>query len=122
MLSCTIPQLSESRHFSSLAPSRGVFLEYSARKLRKYPLTLESTRSDFLQRMVASIPGQNGLRVCACQICHRGALHASMCGGQKKGVNGPLLGPGLHRSHARDLSAIVDIASRDYVQVGIRGN
>src|SRR6202020_2223931 len=100
MLSCPIPQLLESPHFTSLAPSPGVFLGYTAQKLRKYPLTLESTRSDFLQRMVASIRGQNGLRVWACKICHPGNHHASMCGGQKIGVNGALLGPGLHRSHA----------------------
>ena len=92
------------------------------RKLRKCPLTLESAGPEPLQRVVASIRGQNnGLRVCACEICHR-LSYASVHGGQKIGVDVALMGPGLHRSHARDLSAIIDIASRDYEQVGIRGN
>src|ERR1700685_4222796 len=89
---------------------------------QRMPLTLESARSEFLRRVVAGIRGQNGLRVCTCEICHRGALHVSLDGGQEIGVNVALMGPGLHRSHARNLSAIIDVASRDYEQVGIRGN
>src|SRR5579863_409054 len=112
-----------SRTSSGLAPSRSFCLEYTARKLRKCPLTLESAGSEPLQRVVASIRGQNnGLRVCTSEICHRSALSASLHRGQKKGVDGSLIRPALHRSHARDLSTIIDIASRDYEQVGILGN
>src|ERR1700691_2789693 len=111
-----------SRTSSALAPSRSACLEYTARKLRKCPLTLQSAESESLQRVVAGIRGQNGLRVWTCEICHRGALHVSFDGGQEIGVNVALMGPGLHRSHARNLSAIIDVASRDYEQVGIRGN
>src|SRR6202167_1849819 len=111
-----------SRTSSALEPSRSACLEYTARRLRKCPLTLESAGSDSLQRVIASIRGQNGLRVCTCEICHRGPLHASLFGGQEIGVDVALMGPGLHRSHARDLSKLIDIASRDYEQVGIRGN
>src|ERR1700691_3667010 len=91
------------------------------RKLWKYLLLLESAGSESLQRVVASIRGQNGMRVCTCEICHRGS-YASVYGGQKIGVNVALMGPGLHRCHTRDLSPLVDIASRDYEEVGIRGN
>ena len=97
------------------------YIIYTARKLRKYPLTLKSAGSESLQRVVASIRGQNGMRVCTCEICHRGA-YASVYGGQKIGVNVARMGPGLHRCHTRDLSALIDIASRDYKEVGIRGN
>src|SRR5580704_10127843 len=86
------------------------WLECTARKLRKCPLTLESAGSQSLQRVVASVRGQNGLRVCTCEICHRGA-YASVCGGQKIGVDVPLMGPALHRCHPRDLSQLIDIAS-----------
>src|ERR1700683_1265465 len=110
------------RTISGLEPSRSACPEYTARRLRKCPLTLESAGSDSLQRVIASIRGQNGLRVCTCEICHRGPLHAALFGGQKIGVDVALMGPGLHRSHARDLSKLIDIASRDYEQVGIRGN
>src|SRR5580700_2667270 len=110
-----------SRRSSALAPSRSVCLESTARKLRKCPLTLESAGSEFLQRVVASIRGQNGMRVCTCEICHRGA-YASVYGGQKIGVNLVRMGPGLHRCHTRDLSAVIDIAGRDDEEVGIRGN
>src|SRR5580700_36397 len=110
-----------SRRSSALAPSRSVCLESTARKLRKCPLTLESPESESLQRVVASIRGQNGMRVCTCEICHRSA-YASLCGRQKIGMNVARMRPAQHRSHTRDLSALIDIASRDYEQVGIRGN
>src|SRR5262249_10345441 len=32
------------------------------------------------------------------------------------------MGPGEHKCHTRDLSALIDIASVDYEEVGIRGN
>jgi hypothetical protein len=84
-------------------------------------LFLESAGCESLQRVVASIRGQYGMRVCTCEICHRGA-YPFVYGGQKKGVNIARMGPGLHRCHTRDLSALIDIASRDYEEVGIRGN
>src|SRR5579864_3401713 len=59
--------------------------------------------------------------VCTCEICHRGT-YAPVYGGQKIRVNIARMGPGLHRCHTRDLSALIDIASRDYEEVGIRGN
>lgn len=85
------------------------------------PLSLESAGSESLRRVVASIRGQNGMRVCTCEICHRGA-DASVYGGQKIGVNVARMGPGLHGGHTRDLSEIIDIASRDDEEVGILGN
>src|ERR1700683_673670 len=110
-----------SRTSSALAPSRGVCREYTARKLRKCSLTLESAGSESLQRVVASIRGQNGMRVCMCEICHR-LTDTSVHRGQQVGVNVARMGAGLHRSHTRDLSAVIDVAGRDYEEVGIRGN
>ena len=41
---------------------------------------------------------------------------------RKKGVDVAHMGPGDYRCHTRDLSALIDIASRDYGEVGIPGN
>ena len=50
------------------------------RKLRKYPLSLGSIGSESLQKVVASIRVQIGMRVCTCEICHRGA-YSFVCRG-----------------------------------------
>src|ERR1700677_1724821 len=104
---------------SGLAPSRTISLECMLRKSRKYPLSPELAES--LQGVVASIRVQNRMRVCKREICHRGA-YGSVCGGQKIGVDVARMRPAQHRSHPRDLSALIDIASRDDEEVGIRGN
>src|SRR6204780_1104377 len=109
-----------SRTICGLAPSRSMRLECMLRKRRKYPLSL-SAESESLQRVVASIRVQNRMRVCKREICHRRA-YAFVCGGQKIGVNVARMRPAHHRSHTRDLSSLIDIASRDYEEAGIRGN
>ena len=58
------------RTTSGLAPLRSIWLECMVRKLRKYPLSLESAGAETPQ-VVARIPGQIGMRVCTCEICHR---------------------------------------------------
>ena len=61
------------------------------------------------------------MRVRTCEICHGGA-YASVYGVQKIGVDVARMGPGEHRCHTRNLSALIDIARRDYEEVGIRGD
>src|ERR1700733_2738528 len=107
-----------SRTIFGPAPSRNTA---AIRKLRKPPLLRQPARCESLRVVVASIRGQNGMRVCTCEICHR-ETYASVCGVQKIGVNVARARPAEHRCHTRDLSAIIDIASRDYEEVGIRGN
>src|SRR5882724_1204553 len=110
-----------SRTTSGLAPSRSIWLECMVRKLRKYSLSLESADSESLKKLFANIRGQSDLRVCTCEICHRRA-YACVHRCCKISVDVARMGPVLHRCHTRDLSAIIDIASRDYQEVGIRGN
>src|SRR6266699_2890365 len=110
-----------SRTISGLAPSRRIWLECMVRKLRKYPLSLESAESESLQKLFANIRGQSGFRVCTYEICHRRA-YACVHRGCKIGVDIARIWPVDHRCHTRDLSALIDIASRDYQEVGIPGN
>jgi hypothetical protein len=91
------------------------------RKLRKYPLLLESAESEPRQELFADIRGQIGFRVCTRDVRNRRA-YACVYRGCKIGVDVARMGPGEHRCHTRDLSALIDIASRDYGEVGIRGN
>src|SRR6266702_4818859 len=109
-----------SRTISGLAPSRRIWLECMVRKFRKYPLLLESAESESLQKLFANIRGQIGFRLCTCDICHRRA-YACVHRGCKIGVDLARMRPALHRCHTRDLSALIDIASRDSEEVGIRG-
>jgi hypothetical protein len=95
--------------------------EDGAEASKKYPLLLESAESRSPQKLFANIRRQIGFRVCTCDVCHRRA-YACVHRGCKIGVDLARMRPALHRCHARDLSAIVDIASRDYEEVGIRGN
>src|SRR5208282_713525 len=106
---------------NNLRPSAFEEHKTGMRKLPKCPLTLESAGSESLQKVAANVPVQNGLRVCTCEIGHRGA-YAFVDRGQKIGVNVAHMGPGLHGGHTRDLSEIIDIASRDDEEVGIFGN
>src|SRR5712692_3157966 len=110
-----------SRTSSGLAPSRSIWLECMVRKLRKYPLLVESAESESLQKLFANIPGQIGFRVRTFDICHRRA-YACVHRGCKIGVDIARIWPVDHPCHTRDLSALIDIASRDYGEVGIRGN
>src|SRR6185312_4499484 len=85
------------------------------------PLSAEPDASESLHVLAASICRQNGMRVCTCEICHRSS-YASLYGDQKICVKVASMGPGLHHCHARDFSAVIDIASRDYEEIGIRGD
>jgi hypothetical protein len=113
------------RPCSGLAPSRSIGLECivrkTVRKLRKDPLLLESAESGSPQKLFANIRGQIGFRVCTYDVCHRRA-YACVHRGCKIGVDLARMRAALHRCHTRDLSALIDIASRDYEEVGIRGN
>src|SRR5216683_642689 len=107
-----------SRTISGLAPSRGTGLECRVRKLRKYPLLLESAESESLQNLFANIRGQSDFRLCTCDICNRRS-YACVYRGCQKGVD--LLArmrPGEYRCHARDLPALVDLVSHGCVEVG----
>src|SRR5260370_18629126 len=110
-----------SRTVSSLAPSRSIWLEWAVRKLRKYPLSLESAGAESRHKLFANIRGQSGFRVCTYDVCHRRA-YACVHRGCKIGVDIAPLWPVDHPCHTRDLSPLIDIASRDYGEVGIRGN
>src|SRR6266567_866068 len=110
-----------SRTTSGLAPSRSIWLECMVRKPRKYPLSIESAEPESLQKLFANTRGQIGFRECTCDICHRRA-YACVHRGCKIGVDIARIWPVDHRCHTRDLSALIDIASRDYGEVGIRGN
>src|ERR1700685_2176641 len=65
--------------------------------------------------------GQSDFRMRTEDICNRLA-HVFVCRGCQKGVDDlSRVRPGhLHR-HTRDLSALIDVASRDYVEVGTCG-
>src|SRR5216684_53035 len=110
-----------SRTTSGLAPSRSIWLEWAVRKLPKYSLSLESAGAESLQKLFANIRGQIGFRVCTYDVCHRRA-YACVHRGCKIGVDIARIWPVDHLCHTRDLSALIDIASRDYDEVGIRGN
>src|SRR6266436_238053 len=107
-----------SRTTSGLAPSRSIWLECMVRKLRKYPLSLESAESESLQKLFANIRGQIGFRVCGCDIRNR-LVYSFVYGGCQKGVDLARMRSAEHRSHARDLSALVDRVSHGDEEVGI---
>ena len=87
----------------------------------KIALSLESAVCGAPQRLFANIRGHTGFRERTCDICHRRA-YACVYRGCKKGMDVARMRPIEHRCHTRDLSAIIDIASRDYQEVGIPGN
>src|SRR5260370_30979769 len=107
-----------SRTISGLAPSRNIWLECMVRKLRKYPLSLESAESESLQNLFANIRGQIGFRVRTCDICHRRA-YACVHRACKIGVDVTRRRPAEHRAHTRDVSPIIDTARRDSKALGI---
>ena len=82
-------------------------------------LLLESAASESVQMVVANICGQ--LRLRGRDVCNRPAF-VLLYGRCKIGVDFASMGPGAHRCHTLDLSAFIDIASRDYEEVGIPGN
>src|SRR5713226_6221852 len=106
---------------SGLVPSRNIWLECIVRKPRKYPLLLESAVAESLQKLFANIRGRIGFRLCTYDVCHRRA-YACVHRCCKIGVDIARIWPVDHLCHTRDLSALIDIASRDYGEVGIRGN
>src|SRR6266700_4634043 len=105
------------RTTSGLAPSRSIWLECLVRKLRKYPLSLESAESESLQKLFANIRGQIGFRVRTCDICNRRA-YACVYRGCQKGVDLARLRSAEHSCHARDLSSLVDLVSHGCEEVG----
>src|SRR5216683_7284073 len=96
-----------SRTISGLAPSRGIGLECRVRKLRKYPLLLESAESESLQNLFANIRGQSDFRMRTCDVCNRRA-YAFVYRGCQKGVGLARMRPPEHRGHSRDLPTLVD--------------
>src|SRR5579859_976035 len=106
-----------SRAISGRAPSRSIWLECMVRKLRKYPLLVESAACESLQKLFACICGQIGFRVCRCDIRNR-LVYSFVYGGCQKGVGLALMRPAEHRRHSHDLSALVDLVSHGWVQVG----
>src|SRR5579863_5266537 len=102
---------------SGRAPSRS---EYMVRKLRKYPLLVESAASESLQKLLARICGQIRFRVCRCDIGNR-RVYSFVYGGCQKGVGPARMRPAEHRRHSHDLTALVDLVSHSWVQVGTGG-
>src|SRR5215470_3209565 len=99
---------------SGLAPRRSIWLECMVRKLRKYPLLLESESP---QKLSVNTRGQIGMRVCTCDV-RNGRAYACIYGGCQKGVDVARMRPREYRSHARDLSALVDLVSHGCEEVG----
>jgi hypothetical protein len=87
------------------------------RKLRKYLLLVESAESESLQKLFPNIRGQIGFRVCRCDIRNR-LVYSFVYGGCQKGVGLTHLRPAEYRRHSHDLSALVDLVSHGWVQVG----
>jgi hypothetical protein len=110
----------ECRTISGLAPLRSIWLECVVRKLRKYPLSLESGESESLPELFVTIRWQIGFRVCRCDVCNRCA-YAFVHRGCQKGVDVARMRPAEHRGHGRDWSALVDLVSHGCVEVGTRG-
>src|SRR5229473_5238350 len=106
-----------SRTISGLAPSRSIGLECMLRKLRKYPLLLESAESASLKKLFANIRGQSDFRMRTCDLCNRRA-YALVNRGCQKGVDVARIRPAEYDCHARDLSALVDLVSHDCEEVG----
>src|SRR5215469_14717087 len=99
---------------SCLAPSRSIWLECVVRKLRKSPLSVDS---ESLQKLFVNTRGQTGMRVCTCDVRNRRA-YACVYRGCQKGVDVARMRPAEHRSHARDLSALVDLVGHGCEEVG----
>src|SRR5215468_972105 len=97
-----------------------MWLECLVWKALKIPLSLESAETESLQKLFANIRGQIGVRVRRCDVRNRLAYACVYWGGQK-GVDVAHIRPAEHNCHARDLSALIDVASRDYEEVGICG-
>src|ERR1700722_3401234 len=105
---------------AGVARSRSIGLECMVRKLRKYFLLLGSAESESPQKLFVNIRGQIGLRVCRRHVCNRRA-YSFVYRGCQKGVDVALMRPAHYDCHARDLSALVDLVSHDWVEVGTRG-
>src|SRR4029077_12745369 len=106
-----------SRTIACLAPSRSKVAGMHVRKLRKYPLSLESDESESLQMLFANIRRQIGFRACRCDLCNRPA-YALVNRGCQKGVDVARIRPAEYDCHARDLSALVDLVSHGCEEVG----
>ena len=67
--------------------------------------------------LFASICGQIGFRACRCDVCNRPA-YALVYRGCQKSVDVARIRPTDYDCHSRDLSAVVDFVSHDWVEVG----
>src|SRR5438477_12969000 len=83
----------------------------------RVPSLVESPSSQFLQKLVANICGQIGVRVCRCTICNR-PVYSFVYRGCQKGVGLTRMRPAEHRRHSHNLTALVDLVSHGWVQVG----
>jgi hypothetical protein len=99
-----------SRTISGRAPSRSIRLECMLRKLRKFPLSLESDEYESLQKLFVKIRRQIGFWVCRCDICNR-PVDPFVYRGCQKSVDVAGMRPAEHRCHARDFTALVDLVS-----------
>jgi hypothetical protein len=87
------------------------------RKLRKYPLLLESDESECLKKLLANIRGYSDFRMRTRDLCNRQS-YACVYGGCQKGVDLARIRPVEYGCHARDLSAVVDRVSHGCEEVG----
>ena len=86
----------------------------------KTPSLHESAESESLQKLFVNIRRQIGFRACRCDVRNRRAC-ARVYRGCQKGVGLACMGPAEHRSHAHDLSALVDLVSHGCEEVGTCG-
>src|ERR1700691_6237692 len=89
-------------------------------KLRKYPLLRQSAEYESLQKLLVKIRWQIGFRVCRCDICNR-LVDPFAYRGCQKGVDLARMRPADYDCHPRDLSAIGDLVSYHWVEVGTGG-
>src|SRR6185437_9712924 len=80
------------RTTSDLVTSRSISLECIGAKAPKIPLSLQSAEPESLQKLVANIRGQIGMRMCTCDVRNRRA-YACVCRSCKKGVDVARIGP-----------------------------
>src|ERR1700721_1093929 len=109
-----------SRKTSHLAPSRSMAERHGA-EAPKVPLALDRAVCGF-RRKLPNIRRRHGdFRKRTYDVCNRLALVFFYRGCQKGVDDRSRVRPGhLHR-HTRDLSALIDVSSRDYVEVGASG-
>ena len=78
--------------------------------------------SESPQRVVAGIRGQDWIAGVYVRNLPSTCRSLAFTGVKRREWMSPACGPRDHRCHTRDLSALIDIAGRDYEEVGISGN